>query len=111
MNDIVVGSKIYVRDKKDGKLYPCKVLSVREDSVKIHYIGWGKSRDEWLLKGSERICDMDEQCDNEDHFADALEGREEEQDLDMTSRCASNLVESPSDASTGFIRNFWDPKS
>ena len=44
-----------VTDKKDGKLYECKVLKTSANRVKVHYVGWNRSRDEWLQSDDPRI--------------------------------------------------------
>ena len=46
---------IKVVDKKDGKLYDCKVVKRRNGRVLIHYIGWAKTYDEWLSINDSRI--------------------------------------------------------
>ena len=47
--------KIKVRDKKDGLIYDCTVVKTRNNQVMVHYIGWKKSRDEWLNSADPRI--------------------------------------------------------
>ena len=42
-------------DRKDGKLYDCKVVKRRNGRVLIHFVGWSKSHDEWLSIGDSRI--------------------------------------------------------
>ena len=54
-----IGQKIYVTDKTDNKKYPAKVVDIDDgkNSVKVHFIDWGKRYDEWLPSNSERISD------------------------------------------------------
>ena len=49
------GSTIKVKDKKDGLVYKCKVANIKDNKIKIHYVNWSKSRDEWLNKTDPRI--------------------------------------------------------
>ena len=44
-----------VTDKKDGKLYECKILKTSANRIRVHYVGWNKSRDEWLKSDDPRI--------------------------------------------------------
>ena len=47
--------RIKVRDKKDGLIYDCKAVRVTVKRVLVHYVGWNKSRDEWLSLDDPRI--------------------------------------------------------
>ena len=49
------GTTVKVTDKKDGKLYECKVLKTSANRIKVHYVGWNRSRDEWLQSDDPRI--------------------------------------------------------
>ena len=49
------GDSLSVVDRKDGKLYDCKVVKRRNGRVLVHFIGWSKSHDEWLSIGDSRI--------------------------------------------------------
>ena len=49
------GDSLRVVDRKDGKLYDCKVVKRRNGRVLIHFVGWSKSHDEWLSIGDSRI--------------------------------------------------------
>ena len=45
-----VDQKFLVTDKTDGKKYPAKVVAIdgARELVRVHFIDWEKSRDEWL---------------------------------------------------------------
>ena len=60
INDI-----IKVIDKKDNKPYPCKIIAanVNEQKIKVHFIDWSDSYDEWIHKDSERIVDNDSETE------------------------------------------------
>ena len=47
------GEFIFVEDRGDD--YKCKVVQVKDDKLKVHYVGWSSSRDEWLEQDSLRI--------------------------------------------------------
>jgi len=49
-----VGSKVRVLSRK-GKWRLCKVVSTQYTQLKIHYEGYKKEHDEWIVKGDERI--------------------------------------------------------
>ena len=42
-----------------GVPYKCKVLSVTEETMKIHYVGFNKRYDEWVPIDSPRIVNED----------------------------------------------------
>ena len=54
-----INSKIYVIDQSDNKPYECKIVGadVSNQKVKIHFVGWNDSHDEWLPMSSDRIID------------------------------------------------------
>ena len=64
-----VDQKFFVTDKTDGKKYPAKVVAIdgARELVRVHFIDWKKSRDEWLNFDSERIHVGDE-SEAEDFF-------------------------------------------
>ena len=52
---VKVGDKLHVRDKKDSQFYRCTVVSIDNEKIKIHFIGWNKKHDEWFRLDSCRI--------------------------------------------------------
>ena len=54
-----IDSKIYVTDKTDKKPYECKIVGadVSNQKIKVHFVGWKDSFDEWLPMNSDRIID------------------------------------------------------
>ena len=60
MTEFLIGDRLRVRDKKDGKVYRAKVSALKPDKVRVHFVGWKANRDEWLCFHDERIvgrCD------------------------------------------------------
>ena len=47
------GDNIYVLD--DGKLYKCKVVSKKDNSIEVNFIRFKKRYDEWINLYSDRI--------------------------------------------------------
>ena len=58
----IKGDSLKVIDGK--KAYSCKVVGVKQDRIKVHYIGWRKTRDEWLAVDSDRILPDDISVDS-----------------------------------------------
>ena len=54
------GNSVRVVCKIDGRTYNCKVVNVKNDRVRIHYVGWGKGRDEWLKLDDPRLLDSNQ---------------------------------------------------
>ena len=54
-----VGESLYVLDKTDQKPYLCKIAEVNGnlDKIRVHFVNWNSSHDEWLDVLSERIVD------------------------------------------------------
>ena len=50
-----LNDKIKVNDKKDGRVYDCKVVKIKANRVRIHFVNWRKTRDEWLDMTDPRI--------------------------------------------------------
>ena len=60
-----LNDKLFVIDLKDKLSYECKVIQIDADSqkIKIHWKNYGKSKDEWIAKDSDRIVDsLDQDC-------------------------------------------------
>jgi hypothetical protein len=57
----VVGDSVSVLEK-DDKYYKCKVVNVSTNQIKVHYIGWKKSYDEWLPIDCDRLKKYEESC-------------------------------------------------
>ena len=55
-----VGQVRFVRDLNDGYPYPCKITKYDEEqgSIVIHWVGYGKNKDETLPIESKRILDV-----------------------------------------------------
>ena len=57
MSKFTLNQKVTVKDKKDGKQNPAKIIEVdpTKQEVKIHYIDWHSRHDEVLAIDSSRI--------------------------------------------------------
>ena len=55
MSFLKKNSIVNVIDKKDGRIYKCKVIKTSNDQVRVHFIGWNKSHDEWIARNDPRI--------------------------------------------------------
>ena len=49
-----------------NKLYPVEVLESREETVKIHYVGYDDKFDEWRKK-EDIVCPSDDKSDDNHH--------------------------------------------
>ena len=69
-----IDQKLIVTDKTDSKKYPAKVVEIDKDKelVKVHFIDWKKTYDEWLPFNSNRVHDESE-SENKDSFCDSQE--------------------------------------
>ena len=58
-SEMEVNNIINVIDKKDKKSYPCKIVGANENEnkIKIHFIDWSDSHDEWISLDSKRIVE------------------------------------------------------
>ena len=77
------GQTLMVTDKKDGRQYKCKVVETCEEDVKVHYVGWKQSHDEWIASSSSRIVSLERAVpagkqDSEIAFAAGLDGKLDE---------------------------------
>ena len=63
--DFAVGQTIHVVDRIDTKKKICKVVDIDNDQqkIKIHYVKWNSSYDEWLEMSSSRIVSEDDVTD------------------------------------------------
>ena len=54
-----INDVIHVIDKKDKKPYPCKIVGANQQDkrIKIHFIDWSDSYDEWIPLDSNRIVE------------------------------------------------------
>lgn len=57
---VLKGDIIKVVDKTDGNSYRCRVEDVKGGKVRVHYVGWKKTYDEWIECSSSRILKMNE---------------------------------------------------
>ena len=44
-----------VRDRRDDRFYRCNVVAIDGYKIKVHFVGWNKKFDEWLLQDDGRI--------------------------------------------------------
>ena len=53
-----VGQFLSVVDAVDQQVRRCKIVEVNENeaNLKIHYVNWSSSSDEWVDFDSDRIC-------------------------------------------------------
>ena len=47
--------KVMIRNLRDEKCHECSVIKVDGDDIKVHYVGWSLSNDEWLNVTSDRV--------------------------------------------------------
>ena len=54
-----IGKNIYDLEKLDKKPYLCKIIDVNvpNERVRVHFVGWSESHDEWLSLNSDRIVE------------------------------------------------------
>ena len=67
-----IGQMIHVIDKADNKRKSCKVVDIDDSlqKIKIHYVKWSKTYDEWLELSSNRIVSEDDDDISEQSFYD-----------------------------------------
>ena len=67
-----IGQMIQVIDKADNKRKSCKVVDIDDNlqKIKIHYVKWSKTYDEWLELSSNRIVSEDDDDISEQSFYD-----------------------------------------
>ena len=53
--NLVVNSLWEVKDLRDGRWHSAKIVGVRAKEVKVHYVGWKPTWDEWLQMDSPRL--------------------------------------------------------
>ena len=68
--------RLLVTDKTDGKKYPVRVVEIdnKKERIRIHYVDWKKTYDEWISFDSDRIHEGDEESEEEESFCDSQEG-------------------------------------
>ena len=74
-NKFNIGDVICVCDRKDQKNYKCKILKKGAGKIRIHYVGWKRSYDEWLDINNSRIglnSAEDHDCDHKDSEENVL---------------------------------------
>ena len=47
--------QVVFRDLRDKKCHECTVVKVDGDDIKVHYVGWSLSYDEWLNVNSDCV--------------------------------------------------------
>ena len=64
------GEYIFVEDR--GQNYKCKIIETDPTRLKVHYVNWKSTYDEWIDMNSSRINNFDD-YENREETVDALE--------------------------------------
>ena len=68
----------------DGQVYAAKVVETKPKQIKVHYMGWKKTWDEWLPRSSQRVLkptegtSSGETSQEQEQLDEGEEGEEEE---------------------------------